>query len=96
MLKLVEQSDNSFDVFWKAYPRKSAKKDAQKAWAKLNPSPELVSTILDALKLQRRQESWLKANGAYVPFAATYIRGERWEDEVIGIKPDNDPFRGAL
>lgn len=96
MLKLVEQGEMGFDTFWNAYPRKAAKKDAAKAWAKLNPSPELVLTILEALKLQRQQESWLKANGAYIPYAATYIRGERWEDEVIGVKASDDPFRGAL
>ena len=28
---------NSFDGFWKAYPKKRGRQDALKAWAKLNP-----------------------------------------------------------
>lgn len=71
----------SFELFWKSYPRRVAKADARKAWIRLNPSPELVALILDALTWQCQSEAWLKDDGQYVPYAATYLRGERWEDE---------------
>lgn len=71
----------AFADFWAAFPRHEAKKDAQKAWTKLNPSPALEAQILQALDWQRLQPSWLKDDGQYVPLPASWIRGERWEDE---------------
>lgn len=71
----------SFDTFWAAYPRRVAKAEARKAWAKLNPSPELLAEILAALDWQRASEQWQKDGGQYTPYPASYIRGERWTDE---------------
>lgn len=67
-----------FDDFWQAYPRRVAKADARKAWDKLKPSPELEAQILAALEWQR--QVW--DDPKYTPYPATYLRGERWEDEV--------------
>lgn len=72
----------TFDEFWSRYPRRVAKADARKAWAKLDPSPELVAEIFDALAWQVRQESWSRDEGMYVPYPASWIRGERWTDEA--------------
>jgi len=74
-------NSDGFDRFWAAYPKRKAKADARKAWAKLNPSVELTDTIIDALAWQSRQPDWLKDDGQYIPFPATWLRGERWEDE---------------
>ena len=74
-----------FDLFWKSYPRRTAKGDARKAWLKLNPSPALVQEILEALVWQRQQPDWLKAGGQYVPFPASWLRSERWEDEPVNL-----------
>lgn len=70
-----------FDLFWQAFPKRRAKADARKAWLKLRPSAELVQKILDALVWQSVQHDWVKADRAYCPLPATYLRGERWEDE---------------
>lgn len=74
-------SDTTFAQFWAIYPRRVNKKEAQKAWSQLHPPPELVTEILAALAWQVRQPQWLKDDAAYVPHAATWLRGERWEDE---------------
>lgn len=70
-----------FTDFWAAYPRREARKDALKAWTKLNPSSELETQILAALDWQRERPEWLKNDGQYVPLAGSWIRGERWLDE---------------
>jgi hypothetical protein len=67
----------SFDEFWQRYPRKVAKGDARKAWEKLKPTPTLEAQIFAALDWQREQ--W--EDPRYTPHPATYLRGERWEDE---------------
>lgn len=70
-----------FAQFWAAYPRRVARKDALKAWTALQPSPDLVAQMLATLAWQRRSHDWTKDGGAYVPYPATWIRGERWTDE---------------
>lgn len=76
---------DGFDDFWRVYPKKEAKKDAQKAWTQLHPSLTLQQQILNALSWQRMKPQWLKDDGAYVPNAATWLRGERWTDERPSI-----------
>jgi hypothetical protein len=81
MTHQAPQPQTLFDLFWSKYPRRTAKAEARKAWAKLNPSQELVALILMALDWQREQPSWTKDDGQYIPHPATWLRGERWEDE---------------
>lgn len=69
-----------FDQFWSAYPKRRAKKDAQKAWRQVDGARHL-DAILAALEWQTRQREWTKDDGAYVPLPASYLRGERWTDE---------------
>lgn len=82
--KPVCDTDTGFERFWTAYPRKEGRKDAERAWAKLSPSPELVETILAAVERRKTTEQWTKENGRYIPKPATYLNGERWTDEIGG------------
>ena len=70
-----------FDRFWNAYPRKTAKQNARKAWDKLDLSETLLAELLAALDWQRKSEDWTKENGKFIPHAATWLNGRRWEDE---------------
>jgi hypothetical protein len=77
--------DAEFDMFWDAYPRKTAKKDAIRAWKKLNPSPALVDKILRAIGRQRESRQW-KVD-AVICHPATWLNGARWEDEMEPASP---------
>jgi hypothetical protein len=71
-----------FDTFWKSYPRKVAKGDARKAWVqteKIRPSLDL---ILEAIENQKNTQQWIENGGIYIPYPATWLRQERWDDEV--------------
>jgi hypothetical protein len=82
------QLTESFDLFWSPYPRKEAKKDAQRAWRVLDPSRELVvSTIVPAVMQKAKSDDWQKENKRFVPLPATYIRGERWNDQAPVLQP---------
>ncbi len=70
-----------FEIFWQAYPKKTAKQAALKAWNKLKPDEELLKTILNALEIQKKSVQWHKEGGQYIPYPATWINGRRWEDE---------------
>lgn len=79
---------DGFALFWQEYPRKAAKAAALKAWQKLNPSPELVERILAHVRDHKRSPDWIKDGGQFVPYPATFLNGQRWEDD---IPPDTGP-----
>ena len=89
----------SFVEFWNAYPRKVARSDAQNAWKKLKPNPDLLALILTALEVQAQSADWLKDGGKFIPYPATWLNGRRWDDEPTvmqnAVMPSNQ-FEGAL
>lgn len=70
-----------FQDFWDIYPRRTARSNAEKSWAKLKPSQELFDRICNALAWQRETEDWRKENGKFIPHPATWLNQKRWEDE---------------
>ena len=64
-----------FDSWWKLYPRKSAKREALRAWfaAESRDRPTVPELILITRRWSESKE-WTKAEGKYVP------RGDRWLD----------------
>lgn len=79
---------DGFTLFWQEYPRKAAKAAALKVWQKLNPSPDLVERILAHVRDHKRSPDWIKDGGQFVPYPATFLNGQRWEDD---IPPDTGP-----
>ena len=77
-----------FDHFWKVYPRKAAKAQAEKAWTKLNPDPSLYDLIMQKLAIAKQTAKWKEKNGEFVPYPATWLNGRRWEDELPNCQSD--------
>ena len=77
----TKQDIYPFDEFWSAYPKKKAKEAARKAWVKLKPDETLGKEIIQAVLESAKTKDWLKENGKYIPYPATYLNGKRWEDE---------------
>ena len=69
---------DQFQTFWKEYPRKIGKVNAQKAWLKHKPD---LTLVLDALHWQKRQDQWNKDKGEFIPHPATWLNQHRWQDE---------------
>ena len=80
-----EDLDKSFDLFWKAYPRKDSKKEARQKWDRIAPDPPLVEKILADIARKKQTEQWRKDGGKYIPMPSTYLNQERWEDEGSDI-----------
>ena len=68
-----------FERFWDAYPRHEGKQKARSAFEKVDVP---LQTLLDAIEAQKRSAQWSKDNGQYIPHAATWLNGKRWEDQV--------------
>jgi len=69
-----------FEEFWSLYPLKKAKQQASRAWGRVKASE--VPAIIKGVRSAIRTEQWLKDGGKYVPHAATFLNGRRWEDET--------------
>lgn len=68
-----------FEVFWKAYPKKKSKGDAKKAFSALKNVN--LDQLLSALEEQKKSKDWLKEDGQFIPYPATWLRRCCWEDE---------------
>ena len=86
----------SFDTFWTAYPRHTNKKAAQQAFQKINPDADLLNIMLQSVAAWKLSQQWTKDGGQYIPHAATWLNGRRWEDEVPKAVPKwaNDATHG--
>lgn len=76
-----------FATFYELYPRRQKRLEAEKAWRKLSPDPELQQTLMMALARHRQQDAWLRDNGQFIPLPASWLNDRRWEDEheVAGL-----------
>lgn len=82
---MVDEADPGWHRFWDAYPKRVSKREARKAWAQVNPSPEIVDRMLTTLAWQCRIPDWVKDGGQFIPHPASWLRGARWDDEPIAV-----------
>lgn len=97
---------DGFDRFWASYPRRVGKKDAVAVWKKISPDDTLVDRIVAGVERWKRSEQWTKDDGRFIPYPATFLRGERWNESDSVSKPaavppaakdygDGDDFLGG-
>lgn len=71
----------SFDELWGMYPRKVAKRVAQKSFERLTQTEQA-----QALEAMPKHLAYWKANDtqlAYIPHLATWLNQYRFEDEIV-------------
>lgn len=78
----MDDNMSEFDDFYKVYPKKIAKADARKAWEQTRAVRPDTQTLIEAVVKQCQTEQWMKNGGAFIPYPATWLRGERWDDEI--------------
>lgn len=102
MLRLVKEEyamAGTFEDFWLIYPKKVAKKDAKAAWLKAKVTPEIWDRIVVSIEQHKRSDNWTDRGGMFIPYAATWLNGERWDDEievVVEVTPCSWPRCKAL
>lgn len=69
-----------FEAFWDAYPRRDAKKDAQKAWRQIKAGLDPV--LRERIMQDITRRPWSRER-RFVMLPATYLRGDRWTDEAV-------------
>ena len=69
-----------FEEFWQQYPRKVAKRAAQKAWLKM--SYQERQDAIQAVKNHKRYWTIKSTASEFMPHPATWLNQARWEDEL--------------
>lgn len=87
LFQMTQKLAHGFQAFWDRYPRREAKKDATKAWTQIVKDAETEAKIHAALDWQ--VPIFEQRERQFIPLPATWIRGERWEDE----RPTTTPSR---
>lgn len=77
----ARSTDDGFERFWVAYPRKTGKDAALRAFRKRHPTRGLLEQILTALEAHKESAQWQRDGGQYIPNPATWLNQGRWQDE---------------
>ena len=78
----------SFQDFYSLYPRKMARKDAERAWNRLTPTQQ--SECLEALPNYLKYWKIKETQKDYIPYPASFLNQERWTDE-LDLEPNKKP-----
>ena len=73
------QQADRFPDFWKVYPAKRKKKEALKVWKAKNLDSRADELINDVKGRLEEDHKW---RNNFIPDPTTYLRGERWDDEI--------------
>jgi hypothetical protein len=70
----------TFNDFYNLYPRKMARKDAERAWNKLTTiqQAECLEAMPNYLKYWKIKETAKD----FIPYPATFLNQERWTDDI--------------
>jgi hypothetical protein len=83
--------ESSFNQFWEAWPRAEGKKSAFTAWTKAvkKTQPEVIISVAKAFSASPH-----RPEKQFIPFAATWLNGERWTDPLPDA-PEAEKPKGA-
>ena len=74
-------SVNDFARWYSHYPLKKGKKPAYEAWKKAKGMPD-VDTMISTIQLQIENDRQYGGETKFIPYPATYLNQERWNDEL--------------
>jgi len=92
---------DTFDQFWKLYPRKIAKKHASQMWKRLTKAQQdkALGTIGNHIQQWAKE---LRADDK-IPHAGTWLNGWRFDDDLVpaklptySAKPVERPINGMV
>lgn len=80
---LPGEGDLLFMQFWLAYPRKTGRADAWKAWQALKVDAGLLAQMLAGLARWKVHPRWVKDGGQFVKTPGPWLRQKLWTDEEV-------------
>lgn len=76
-----------FDEFWQAYPRKTDKANARKAWVKAVKKKDPRELVAAAVGYAAT-----RPDPKFTAHPSTWLNGERWDDEVARAPTESRPW----
>lgn len=96
----VSDDDPAWSAWWAAYPRKTSKGAARKAWVKALAKVESADVLIEGAKRVAADLAYRKKNPrpgdrgtdptSFVPYPATWLNREQWMDQDEAGKKQND------
>jgi hypothetical protein len=80
-----------FARFWRTYPKKRSKGQAERAFFRIDPDEQLLATMIATIERATTSEDWMKEGGKFIPYPATWLGARGWEDEMTA-----PPLNGAV
>lgn len=80
MTGTAAQIADRFERFYAAYPKKRSRGVAEKTFAKLKPSEDLLAEMLAALEARAASGTWIDLQ--FVPHPASWLNAKGWADVV--------------
>lgn len=90
VVQLAHQTAPTFDDFWRAYPRRKDKLDAQRAWVKALKLATAEEIIEGAKRYART------AQEPFIKLPATFLNKGSWMDEDLALAPVVDAVDSRL
>ena len=88
----VKPSLEGFDAFYKAYPKKRKRGDAERAWSQTAEIRPALETLLAAIDKHKATDDWRVEAGKFIPHPASWLRSKGWEDSTeVDIVPLKKP-----
>lgn len=99
-IKKESFSPSDFDRFYSAYPLHKSKEAARKSFSRINPSKELLETILRAIELQKQErmnQELIGRDASFWKHPSTWLNQKCWEDEVnLSISENANGFKKTI
>lgn len=80
-----KEQEQMFSLFYKQYPKKKSRGQAEKTWVKLKIDKALFKEILEGLEKAKSSKKWNKDNGEFIPHPSTWLNAKGWEDEYTAV-----------
>lgn len=77
-----KSTSEAFEAFWRNYPKKKSRGDAERSWAKIKPDQKMRVQIMAKLNALKKSAGWIKDGGEFIPYPASWLNAKGWEDEV--------------
>lgn len=91
-----EEYSDEFEMFWREYPNKNSGKKKAYSSFKTAMKKTKLADIMKSLDAHKRLSQWTKDGGAYIPYATTWLNGERWTVELEPEYKTSDRWAGAI
>lgn len=78
--EISKEKSDTFETFWKAYPKKVGKEKCFNWFKSHKVDSDLLNKMLDKIEEYKNTKQW--SNSQYIPHPYTWLNQGRWDDEI--------------